>query len=151
MVKRNTNMAKLTAGYLFPEINRRKREFLQKNPGAQIISLGIGNTTEPLTPHVVEGLRKEVDRLSTREGYSGYGDEQGINEFRAQLAEKLYGGLVKGDEVFISDGAKCDIARLQTMFGSEVAIAVQDPSYPVYVDGSVIEMLPRKRLFSGSE
>ncbi|PKL43053.1 MAG: LL-diaminopimelate aminotransferase [Candidatus Riflebacteria bacterium HGW-Riflebacteria-1] len=138
MVKRNTNMAKLTAGYLFPEINRRKREFLQKNPGAQIISLGIGNTTEPLTPHVVEGLRKEVDRLSTREGYSGYGDEQGINEFRAQLAEKLYGGLVKGDEVFISDGAKCDIARLQTMFGSEVAIAVQDPSYPVYVDGSVI-------------
>lgn len=138
MVKRNINMAKLVAGYLFPEINRRKREYLQKNPNAKIISLGIGNTTEPLTPHVVAGLKKEVERLSTREGYSGYGDEQGIKEFRSQLAEKLYGGLVKGDEVFISDGAKCDIARLQTMFGREVTIAVQDPSYPVYVDGSVI-------------
>ena len=138
MVKRNKNMAKLVAGYLFPEINRRKSEFLKKNPDAKIISLGIGNTTEPITPHVLAGLQNEVVALGTRDGYSGYGDEQGITKFRQLIAEKLYKNLVKGDEVFISDGAKCDIGRLQTMFGNEVTIAVQDPSYPVYVDGSVI-------------
>lgn len=138
MVKRNKNMARLVAGYLFPEINRRKRDFLQKNPEARIISLGIGNTTEPVTPHVLAGLQKEVTALGTVEGYSGYGDEQGITRFRELIAEKLYHNIVKGEEVFISDGAKCDIGRLQTMFGNEVTIAVQDPSYPVYVDGSVI-------------
>lgn len=138
MVKRNKNMARLVAGYLFPEINRRKREFLQKNPEARIISLGIGNTTEPVTPHVLAGLQREVAALGTVEGYSGYGDEQGITRFRELIAEKLYQNIVKGEEVFISDGAKCDIGRLQTMFGNEVTIAVQDPSYPVYVDGSVI-------------
>ncbi len=138
MVKRNPNMARLVAGYLFPEINRRRREFLQNHPDAKIISLGIGNTTEPITPHVLAGLQAEVAALGTREGYSGYGDEQGITRFRELIAERLYKGIVRGDEVFISDGAKCDIGRLQTMFGSGVSIAVQDPSYPVYVDGSVI-------------
>lgn len=138
MVKRNENMAKLVAGYLFPEINRRKKEFISKNPQAKIISLGIGNTTEPITPHVLSGLTGKAAGLGTLEGYCGYGDEQGMTRFRQLVAEKLYNGMVKGDEVFISDGAKCDIGRLQTMFGSKVTIAVQDPSYPVYVDGSVI-------------
>lgn len=138
MVQRNHNMAKLRSGYLFPEINRRKKEFLAKNPQAKIISLGIGNTTEPLTPHIVEGLRAEAVRLGTREGYSGYGDEQGLTELREKIARKIYGGLVQPSEVFVSDGAKCDIGRLQVMFGSHVSLAVQDPSYPVYVDGSVI-------------
>ncbi len=138
MVKRNENMARLVAGYLFPEINRRKAEFLKRNPDAKIISLGIGNTTEPITPAILAGLRGKVEKLGTLEGYSGYGDEQGITRFRSLIAEKLYKNMVKGDEVFISDGAKCDIGRLQTMFGNKVTIAVQDPSYPVYVDGSVI-------------
>jgi LL-diaminopimelate aminotransferase len=138
MVKRNKNLARLVAGYLFPEINRRKKEFLKKNPDAKIISLGIGNTTEPISSYILNGLHGKVARLGTIEGYSGYGDEQGIMELREKIAEKLYKGLVKGDEVFVSDGAKCDIGRLQTMFGNEVTIAVQDPSYPVYVDGSVI-------------
>lgn len=138
MVKRNENMARLVAGYLFPEINRRKLEFVKNNPDARIISLGIGNTTEPITPRVLAGLHDEVSALGTRAGYSGYGDEQGITRFRQLIAEKLYNNIVKGEEVFISDGAKCDIGRLQTMFGNQVTIAVQDPSYPVYVDGSVI-------------
>lgn len=138
MVKRNKNLAKLVAGYLFPEINRRKNEFLQKNPDAKIISLGIGNTTEPISQHVKEGLQSKVTGLGTQEGYSGYGNEQGITELRNRIADKLYKNLVKGTEVFVSDGAKCDIGRLQTLFGNEVTIAVQDPSYPVYVDGSVI-------------
>ena len=138
MVKRNENMAKLVAGYLFPEINRRKNEYLQNNPDAKIISLGIGNTTEPLTPTILKGLQDKVQGMGTKEGYSGYGDEQGLTQLRELIAQKFYPGMVKGEEVFISDGAKCDIGRLQNLFGNKVTIAVQDPSYPVYVDGSVI-------------
>lgn len=138
MVKRNENIAKLPGGYLFPEINRRKKEFLAKNPGAKIISLGIGDTTEPLTPHVVKGLREAVDQLSRRETYSGYGAEQGVQELREAIAEKLYKGMVSGEEVFVSDGAKPDTGRLQMLFGPECTVAVQDPSYPVYVDSTVM-------------
>lgn len=138
MVKRNPNIAKLKSGYLFPEINRRKAELLKRVPDAKIISLGIGNTTEHLTKHIAAGLRKGVDNLSKNETYTGYGDEQGLTELRHKIAEVFYPGLVTGEEVFISDGAKCDCGRLQIMFGSQVKIAVQDPAYPVYVDGSVI-------------
>jgi LL-diaminopimelate aminotransferase len=138
MVARNSNIARLPGGYLFPEINRRKKACQAKNPDAKIISLGIGNTTEPLTPHVTEGLAKAAAGLGTSEGYSGYGDEQGFDALRSAIAEKLYNGIVDPDEVLASDGAKCDIGRLQLLFGSNVTVAVQDPSYPVYVDGSVI-------------
>jgi LL-diaminopimelate aminotransferase len=138
MVKRNKNMAKLQSGYLFPEINRRKNALLERNPDAKVISLGIGNTTEPLTKHITEGLKNAAAGLGTGKGYSGYGAEQGMNKLRAKIAEKLYKGIVFEDEVFISDGAKCDCGRLQLLFGSDATIAVQDPAYPVYVDGSVI-------------
>lgn len=138
MVTRNKNIAKLQAGYLFPEINKRKNALLKKNPDAEIISLGIGNTTEHLTEHVLEGLKKGVENLSTNETYSGYGDEQGLTELREKISSNLYNGLIDSDEVFISDGAKCDCGRLQVLFGNDVTIAVQDPAYPVYVDGSVI-------------
>ena len=138
MVARNSNIAKLPGGYLFPEINRHKAKCSEKNPGATIISLGIGNTTEPLMPHIAEGLVKAAAGLGTSEGYSGYGDEQGFAALREAIAGKLYGGLVKPEEVLASDGAKCDIGRLQLLFGANVSVAVQDPSYPVYVDGSVI-------------
>jgi len=138
MVRRNENMAKLQAGYLFPEIGRRKNEFQKKNPKAKIISLGVGNTTEPLTPHITAGLKKAVEGMATVEGYSGYGEEVGMDEVRAKIAEVIYDGDVDASEVFVSDGAKCDCGRLQLMFGSDVSIAVQDPAYPVYIDGSVI-------------
>ena len=138
MVKRNPNMAKLQSGYLFPEIARRKNEFLRKNPKAKIISLGIGDTTQPITHHIARGLSDEVSRLRTKKGYTGYGAEQGLKGLRDRIAEKLYKGTVEGDEVFVSDGAKPDTARLQVLFGSNATIAVQDPSYPVYVDSSVI-------------
>jgi LL-diaminopimelate aminotransferase len=138
MVKRNPNFARLQAGYLFPEINRRKNKVLAENPGAKIISLGIGNTTEPLTPHITAGLVTGAAGMGTKEGYSGYGDEQGMTAFRTLIAQKLYAGKIAPEEVFISDGAKCDIGRLQLMFGRQATIAVQDPAYPVYVDGSVI-------------
>jgi len=142
MVKRNPNIAKLPAGYLFPEIGRRRRALLERQPDAQIISLGIGNTTEPLTPHIVEGLQNAALKLGTAEGYSGYDDDPKgqalLQNVKSKLAEKWYHGRVQPDEIFISDGAKCDCGRLQVLFGADVSIAVQDPAYPVYVDGSVM-------------
>lgn len=138
MIKRNSGFANLTAGYLFPEVARRRREYQQKHPDAKIISLSIGNTTEPLPAFIAKAMADYSMALSTKEGYSGYGDEQGNTELRKKIAETWYKGLATEDEVFISDGAKCDIARIQTLFGSKVKVAVQDPAYPVYVDGSVI-------------
>ena len=128
----------MTAGYLFPEVARRRREYQEKNKDAKIISLSIGNTTEPLPEFIAKAMADYSMALSTAEGYSGYGDEQGNSALRAKIAEVWYKGMATPDEVFISDGAKCDIARIQTLFGSKVKVAVQDPSYPVYVDGSVI-------------
>lgn len=138
MIKRNTGFKNLTAGYLFPEVARRRREYQEKNKDAKIISLSIGNTTEPLPKFIAKAMADYSMSLSTLEGYSGYGDEQGNSALRAKIAEVWYKGMATSDEVFISDGAKCDIARIQTLFGSKVKVAVQDPSYPVYVDGSVI-------------
>ncbi|KAL3675452.1 hypothetical protein R1sor_025400 [Riccia sorocarpa] len=141
-VKRNPNFAKLQAGYLFPEIGRRRAAHCAKYPDAKVISLGIGDTTEPIPSVITDGMKNKAHGLSTLEGYSGYGAEQGEGPLRAAI-QKLYAKIspntgVKPSEVFVSDGAKCDIARLQMMFGSDVTIAVQDPSYPAYVDSSVM-------------
>ncbi len=138
MVSRNKAFANLTAGYLFPEVAKRRRAYQEKHPDAKIISLGVGNTTEPLTPHITKAMVDYAAGLGTEAGYSGYGDEQGLTALREKIASVLYPGMVTADEVFISDGAKCDIARIQTLFGPDVELAVQDPAYPVYVDGSVI-------------
>lgn len=138
MVKRNAHLAKLEKGYLFPEINKRKNQFLKENPTANIISLGIGDTTKPLSEEIVDHIKHFAISLSTKEGYSGYGPEQGQPELRKKIAETFYNGKISPDEIFISDGAKCDIGRLQVMFGPDVTIAVQDPTYPVYVDTGVI-------------
>lgn len=138
MVARNSGLSNLKAGYLFPEIGRRRRAFAAAHPEAKIISLGIGNTTEPLTPHIDAGLVAGAKSLGTASGYSGYGDEQGLTSLRERIATVFYGGRIAAEEVFVSDGAKCDIGRLQLLFGRDTAVAVQDPSYPVYVDGSVL-------------
>lgn len=150
MLNRNPRLANLTSGYLFPEIAKRRAAYAKAHPDAHIISLGIGNTTEPLTQHVVRGLADSVARLGTKEGYSGYGDETGLTALRAKIASALYGNLVSAEEVFISDGAKCDIGRIQYLFGPDVSVAVQDPAYPVYVDGSVMIGAAGSSLASGS-
>ena len=139
-VARNKNFAKLAGGYLFPEIGRRRNAYLAENPdmASRIISLGIGDTTQPIPEHILSGLVSGASKLGTKEGYSGYGAEQGMGPLREKIAKNLYNGLIEADEVFVSDGAKCDIMRVQQMFGSEVVSAVQDPSYPVYVDTSVM-------------
>ena len=139
MIQRNPGFANLTAGYLFPEVARRKNEYSKNHPDAKIISLGVGNTTEPLTPHIAKAMSDYALSLGTPQGYSGYGDDFGSSDLRKKIAEEFYPNEnIEADEVFISDGAKCDIARVQTLFGRDVNLAVQDPSYPVYVDGSVI-------------
>ncbi|HBG66754.1 MAG TPA: LL-diaminopimelate aminotransferase [Treponema sp.] len=151
MIERNSGFANLSAGYLFPEVAKRRRAYQEAHPDAKIISLGIGNTTEPLTPHIAKAMADYAASLGTKEGYSGYGDEQGLSELRGKIAEVLYPGMAGADEVFVSDGAKCDIARIQTLFGRNVPVAVQDPAYPVYVDGSVIVGAAGKSCASGYE
>lgn len=138
MVKRNPHLAKLHSGYLFPEIAKRVKFFLEHHPDAQLISLGIGDTTEPIPHMIVEGFKKKAEELGTVEGYSGYGKEQGLLELRQQISQHLYQNKIDPTELFISDGSKCDIGRLQVLFGHQSVTAVQDPTYPVYVDTSVI-------------
>lgn len=138
-VYRNANMEKLRAGYLFPEIARRRAAHITKYPDAQVISLGIGDTTEPIPEVITSSIAMKAHALSTLEGYSGYGAEQGDQQLRASIASTYYSDFgIKEDDIFVSDGAKCDISRLQLLFGANVKIAVQDPSYPAYVDSSVI-------------
>lgn len=139
-VDRNPNFAKLTGGYLFPEIGRRRSAYIAENPDMadRIISLGIGDTTQPIPPHILNGLVEGAKKLGTKDGYSGYGAEQGMQALREKIASKLYNGIIDPSEVFVSDGAKPDIMRLQQMFGPGAKSAVQDPSYPVYVDTSVM-------------
>lgn len=139
MAKINAHYRKLSAGYLFPEIGRRIKIFQQDNPGFKVHRLGIGNTTEPLTPAVINGLRKGVDSLAAKETYSGYGDEQGEEELRAGLS-RFYenrGVGIEIDEFFVSDGAKPDAGNIQSIFSTDNRIAFQDPAYPVYVDSNV--------------
>jgi LL-diaminopimelate aminotransferase len=137
MVVRNPCIVNIKAGYLFPEIAKRRREYAEAHPEKRIISLGVGNTTEPILPHINGGLVEGARRLGTPEGYSGYTDE-GLLLLRERIAAVFYQGRFGAGEIFISDGAKCDIGRLQLLFGAGTPVAVQDPSYPVYVDGSVL-------------
>ncbi len=156
MARINQNYRKLSAGYLFPEIARRTEAYKRENPEAELMKLGIGNTTEPLTPTVLEGLKRGVDKLSARESYSGYGDEQGNTDLREKLAEyyRRRNVSLSADEFFISDGAKPDSGNIQSIFARDNLVAVQDPAYPVYVDTNVIagrtgEHDPDKGLYKG--
>ena len=140
MARINQNYDKLAAGYLFPEIAKRTHAFSEKNPDAQVLRLGIGDTTEPIVSSVLDGLRDGVNALGTAESYSGYGPSEGISPLRESLA-KLYaerGLSLDSSEFFVSDGAKSDSANIQGIFSDDCVVAVQDPAYPVYVDSNVI-------------
>lgn len=141
MILVNENFLKLKAGYLFPEIGRRVAAFSKQNPDAKIIRLGIGDVTEPLVPAVIEAMHKAVDEMAKGETFRGYGPEQGYGFLREAIAEHDYksrGAEVLADEIFISDGAKCDTGNLQEIFGRDNTVAVTDPVYPVYVDTNVM-------------
>ena len=142
MIGINEHFLKLKAGYLFPEIGRRVRAFKQAYPDAKVISMGIGDVTQPLAPAVVEAMHRAVDEMGRSETFRGY-DDGGVGyEFlRQAIVENDFnarGVSIELDEVFVSDGAKTDTGNMQEIFGLENVVAVADPVYPVYVDTNVM-------------
>jgi len=138
----NENFLKLQAGYLFPEIGKRRREFQKSNPNADIISLGIGDVTQPLAPAVIEAMHNAVNEMSQPATFHGY-DDSGVGyEFLRKAINKndyaAQGVQLDIDEIFVSDGAKCDTGNMQEIFGTGNIVAVADPVYPVYVDTNVM-------------
>ena len=143
MAKLNNHYLKLKAGYLFPEIARRVNLFTDNNPdGAkQIIRCGIGDVTEPLPLAAREAMKAAIDELGHRETFKGYGPEQGYDFLRSAIAKGDYqdnGIKVEDDEIFVSDGSKCDTGNILDIFGNNNKIAITDPVYPVYVDTNVM-------------
>ena len=141
MVRVNENYLKLKAGYLFPEISRRVKSFSNANPRTDLIRLGIGDVTEPLPLACREAMKKAVDEMGTSEGFHGYGPEQGYEWLRNAIVESDYESRncpISPDEIFISDGSKCDSSNILDILGTGNRIAVTDPVYPVYVDSNVM-------------
>lgn len=139
----NDHYLKLQAGYLFPEIGRRVKQFTDANPDAaeRLIRCGIGDVTEPLPQAVLEALHKAVDEMGVRETFRGYGPEQGYGFLRDAIAKNDFqdrGIPIDADEIFVSDGAKCDSANLLDILGHKNKIALMDPVYPVYLDTNVM-------------
>ncbi|HEY1683902.1 MAG TPA: LL-diaminopimelate aminotransferase [Tepidisphaeraceae bacterium] len=137
----NENYLKLKAGYLFPEIARRVKVFAAENPQAKIIRMGIGDVTEPLVPACVSAMHRAVDELSHRESFRGYGPEQGYDFLREAIAHNDYANRacqIAADEIFVSDGSKCDGGNILDIIGEGNSIAVMDPVYPIYVDTNVM-------------
>jgi LL-diaminopimelate aminotransferase len=134
MVLINENYNRLRGSYLFSEMAKRISAH-----GGDIIKLGIGDVTCPLPPAVTEAMKAAVDDMATAEGFHGYGPEQGYSWLREAIAANDYAGLgISADEVFVSDGAKCDTGNIQELFSDMCTIAVLDPVYPVYVDTNVM-------------
>jgi len=142
MVTINENFLKLQAGYLFPEIGRRIRAFKETNPEADIISMGIGDVTQPLAPAVIKAMKEAVEQMGHKETLRGYDDSGvGYDFLREAIQKNDYearGVKIDTDEIFVSDGAKCDTGNMQEIFGLDNIVAVTDPVYPVYVDTNVM-------------
>ena len=137
----NDNYLKLKAGYLFPEIARRVNAFAQANADAKIIKLGIGDVTEPLPQACRTAMIQATEEMGDRETFKGYGPEQGYAWLREKIAHHDFqarGCEIDPDEIFISDGSKCDTGNILEIFGNNNTIAVTDPVYPVYVDTNVM-------------
>ncbi len=139
----NDNYLKLKAGYLFPEIARRVKAFCETNPEAakRLIRCGIGDVTEPLPRAVIEALHRAVDEMAQRATFHGYGPEQGYEWLRSAIAKNDFrdrGLEVADDEVFVSDGSKCDCGNILDILGHQNTLAISDPVYPVYVDTNVM-------------
>ncbi len=152
MAKINENYLKLQAGYLFPEIERRMREYSSANPERNIIKMGIGDVTLPLVPSVIKAFHEGVDEMSRIKTFRGYGPYEGYKFLRDAVVKNDYnnrGIEIEADEVFISDGSKSDTGNIQEIFGSDNSIAITDPVYPVYVDTSVMAGRTGKALANG--
>ena len=141
MVQVNENYLKLKAGYLFPEIAKRVKIYSQSNKSAEIIKLGIGDVTEPLPKACIEAMGKALDEMGTISGFRGYGPEQGYSWLREKISEHDFisrGCQISPEEIFVSDGSKCDSSNILDILGKDNSIAVTDPVYPVYVDSNVM-------------
>ena len=137
----NENYLKLQGSYLFAAVAKKVAAFQEQNPGTEIIRLGIGDVTQPIAPAIIEALHKAVDEMGKAETFRGYAPEQGYEFLRKVIAEKDFaerGCDIAPDEIFISDGAKCDCGNIQEIFGADDIVAVCDPVYPVYVDTNVM-------------
>lgn len=141
MVKINNNYMKLPGSYLFSTIGKKVREYQALHPDKRVISLGIGDVTQPIIPEVTNALFLAVDEMGYEGSFRGYAPDLGYAFLREKIAEKDYqdrGCQILADEIFVSDGAKCDCGNIQEIFSIDNKIAVQDPVYPVYVDSNVM-------------
>lgn len=141
MIRINEHYTKLKASYLFSDIAKRVSAFQEANPEMDVIKLGIGDVTRALPQACVEAFHKAVDDMATEEGFHGYGPEQGYAFLRDAIAENDFqsrGADISPDEIFISDGAKCDTGNIQEIFSGDATIAIPDPVYPVYLDTNVM-------------
>lgn len=137
----NENFLELQDSYLFSTIAKKVKEYSQKNPKKEIIKLGIGDVTRPIVPACLEAMHKAVDEIGTENGFKGYGPEQGYEFLRKAIAENDYknrGVEISEDEIFVSDGAKCDCGNIVDIFAQDNKVAITDPVYPVYLDTNVM-------------
>jgi len=139
----NENYLKLQAGYLFPEVARRVRQFCEANPEAakRLIRCGIGDVTEPLPRAAIDAMKRAIEELGDHETFRGYGPEQGYEFLRSTIAQHDYRDRkidIADDEIFVSDGSKCDCGFILDILGDQNKVAVPDPVYPVYVDTNVM-------------
>ena len=141
MININENFLKLKSSYLFADIARRIEKFQKENPDKEIIKLGIGDVTLPLPLACIKAMHEAVDHMGISDTFKGYGPEQGYSFLRQAIAASDYqsrGAAIEQDEIFVSDGAKCDTGNIQEIFGRDIIVAVPDPVYPVYVDTNVM-------------
>ncbi len=141
MAKINENYLKLQAGYLFPEIGRRVNSYIESNPDKNVIRMGIGDVTRPLVPSVIKAFHEGVDEMASVATFRGYGPEQGYEFLREAVSKNEYlnnGIDISANDIFISDGSKCDTGNIQEIFGDDNKIAICDPVYPVYADTTVM-------------
>jgi len=141
VVKVNENYLKLKAGYLFPEIAKRVQLHSQKINPSDLIKLGIGDVTQPLPKACIKAMNESLNEMSTIKGFKGYGPEQGYSWLREKISRNDFaarGCEIEPDEIFVSDGSKCDTSNILDILGNNNQIAVTDPVYPVYVDSNVM-------------
>ena len=141
MTQLNAHYLKLQGSYLFSTIAKRVREYKEAHPGSNVISLGIGDVSQPLVPAVVDALEQASREMGQAETFHGYGPEQGYSFLREAIAKHDYQTRnidIQSDEIFVSDGAKSDVANFQELFASNSVVALQDPVYPVYLDTNVM-------------
>ena len=134
MIRINENYTKLKASYLFTDIAKRVNAFVAANPAKPIIRLGIGDVTEPLPPVCITALHAATDEMAKRETFKGYGPEQGYAFLRETITAHDYtarGCPIEADEIFVSDGSKCDCGNIQEIFSGDIRLAIPDPVYPV--------------------